>query len=67
MNAREIQTAAGREAVRQKMFEDGLGEEAIEHAAAYAKEITGRASRTAVAHVQRHIRSICRGDWKAQS
>lgn len=60
MNSQELGTAAGREAVHKLMFDDGVGEEALDHVEAYAISITGRASKTATAHVRRHIVSILR-------
>lgn len=50
-----------RDDVSRLMFIDGFGEEALDYATEYAIELTGCTSLTVIAHVERHIRCICRG------
>lgn len=60
MNSQKLQTQEGKKKILDLIFRDGLCPSQVddEVAEAYAKEITGRSSKTAVNAVKRHARSI---------
>lgn len=63
MNSQVLGTPKGRDEVLNLLFKDGLTpEEALSygHARSYAVELTNCPSRTAIAHVERHLRALDR-------